>query len=73
MLGLGVISLAVTAIGGSSGEAFNPNEQTTSLILDFTRDLYGIQSADEAIANAMSPLPSLSLDFSSDQYFVGGF
>mgnify|MGYP006390950465 CR=1 FL=1 len=48
-------------------------EEGASLILDFSRNLYGVQVAEEANANAMNPLPSLALDFSSEKYFVGDY
>ena len=43
-----------------------------SLILNFTRDYYAVQNADEALANELNPTPSLLLDFASEKYFVEG-
>ena len=65
------ISRAIAGSGDADGPAFTDDEQDASLFLDFTRQLYGVQTADEASANSLRPRPSLYLDFSSNKYFMG--
>lgn len=52
--------------------AFTDDDQDASLFLDFTRQLYGAQTADEVLANSLRPMPDLYLDFQSNKYFVSG-
>lgn len=49
---------------------FPADLQGASLVLDFVADVYGLQNAAEAEANALNPRPSLLLDFTDNLYFV---
>ncbi|VVP01376.1 hypothetical protein PS862_02865 [Pseudomonas fluorescens] len=66
-----IVRPIISTITSGAG-SFKQGDQAASLVLDFTRSLYGVQSADETIANQMNPLPSLLLDFAANKYFVGG-
>lgn len=60
------------SLKGGGAKQFTPAEQQASLILDFTRNFYGVQSADAANANTLYPLTSLVLDFVNNLYFTEG-
>lgn len=53
---------------------FDPSDQASSILLDFTKSLYGVQSVFDANSNAMSVFPpslqsaTLVLDFQRDVY-----
>lgn len=53
-----------------SESPFTGDDQGASLFLDFTRQLYGSQTAEEVLVNLLDPPPSLYLDFQSNKYFV---
>ena len=69
------MSLSRSVIGGYKSLKYTPTaaDQGASLILNFTRNYYAVQNADEALANTAYPLATLLLDFASDKYFVGGY
>lgn len=67
-----VVRSVVNSLRGSTVLYFTNEDQTASLVLNFTRNFYGLQSADAATANTINPRPNMLLDFANDLYFMEG-